>query len=97
MGAEAVMSTSASARAMALTERALAEALEERGGRIAPATETAVQNALQLLRVEGGDPALVRKLETVSTLLFTMAHAQLTGRVNLHASSLVRLRKLAFA
>lgn len=85
-----------SAKAAGLAERALAEAFSARGGRITPSTEAAVQNALLMLRREGGDPVLIAKMETISTMLFAMAQALRTGRPNLYASRMIRLRKYAF-
>ena len=84
-------------RAVALVERALQSAFREREARITASTETDVQNALIMLRSGGGDTETLRRVEHISTLLFSIMQAQRAGRPNLTASMKLRLRRLAFS
>ena len=84
-------------RAVALVERALQSAFSEREGKITASTETDVQNALIMLRSGGGDMEILRRVEHISTLLFSIMQAQRAGRPNLTASMKLRLRRLAFS
>lgn len=84
-------------RAVALVERALQSAFREREGKITASTETDVQNALIILRAGGGDVEILRRVEHISTLLFSIMQAQRAGRPNLTASMKLRLRRLAFS
>ena len=84
-------------RAVALVERALQSAFREREVKITASTETDVQNALIILRSGDGDTEILRRVEHISTLLFSITQAQRAGRPNLSASMKLRLRRLAFS
>jgi thymidine phosphorylase len=71
--------------------------LADAGTSITPALDAEVQRALAMLRREGGEPGLVRRVEQISTILFTMCQARRNGRANLFASQQLRVRRLAAA
>jgi hypothetical protein len=61
---------------------------------ITPAAEAEVQKALSLLRREGGNPDLLRRLEQISITLFALAQSRRNGRPNLYASQMLRMKRL---
>ncbi|HEY0012093.1 MAG TPA: hypothetical protein VGB79_04485 [Allosphingosinicella sp.] len=76
---------------------ALDAALLPAEGAVTAATETRLQTALYFLRTGGERPDLVAELEGVAASLRLMVEAKRTGRPNLYASKLVRLRRLRAA
>jgi hypothetical protein len=65
-------------------------------GAVTPATETQIQNAIDLLRkLATGDARLLR-LEQIAAELRIIAGARRSGRPNLYASRLARLRRTIF-
>jgi hypothetical protein len=76
---------------------ALDDALGAPEGAVTAATETRVQTALYFLRKEGGGAAILAELEQVAASLRLIVEAKRTGRPNLCASRLARLRRLRAA
>jgi hypothetical protein len=88
------IATETSARlAVASAMHALGTALRPDEGAITPATETQVQNAIDLLRKTGEEPDLRVRLEQIAADLRIMANSKRNGRPNLYASRLARLRR----
>ncbi len=75
---------------------ALRRALVEEAG-ITAATETQIQNSLYALRSTSPYSEAVGSLENVAANLRVISEARRSGRCNLHASQLTRLRKQIFA
>jgi hypothetical protein len=86
--------THAAGRAAALVRAAIAAAVE-RGGDATPAIEAQVQQALDLLRAGPRAGEALIRIEAISCTLARMQHARREGRVNAHASALLRLRNAA--
>jgi hypothetical protein len=72
---------------------ALERALVAPEGAVTAATETQVQTALHVLRGDRHQAALLADLEGVAASLRILAEAKRTGRPNLYASRLARLRR----
>ena len=72
---------------------AVEKLLSEPGTPISPSVETDVQNALNVLRRDQADAALVQAAEQISVILFTAQRAWINRRTNLYASQLLRLRR----
>ena len=97
MPATAEHRISAPDHAIAAAQLALEAAVRPEEGAVTPAIEAQVQHALHLARSAAGDPQIVVRLESISTMLQTMSVAKLEGRPNLYASRLLRLRRLVRA
>jgi hypothetical protein len=63
------------------------------GRPITPAAEAEVQQALSLLRREGGNPDLLYRLEQISVALIAAAQARRLSRLNLYASQMRRIKR----
>lgn len=72
---------------------ALERALVAPDGAVTAATETQLQTALHVLRGDRNQAALLADLERVAASLRILAEAKRTGRPNLYASRLARLRR----
>ena len=72
---------------------ALGAVLDPDQGRVTPATETRLQNAIDQLRKTGEAPELRLRFEGIAADLRAMANARVHGRTNLYASRLARLRR----
>ena len=83
----------ACAQAIALVERALHPVLAQ-GRPVPPSTEASIQKALSLLRRQGGNADLLKRVEQVSTSLFTISRAEFNGRLNLYESQMLRLKRM---
>jgi hypothetical protein len=69
----------------------------EQDGLVRPVHESRLHKAIDLLRANGADPARLRRLESMSCTFAQMRHFLRQGRVNAHASALLRLRRDAGA
>ncbi|HEX8192579.1 MAG TPA: hypothetical protein VF552_06725 [Allosphingosinicella sp.] len=95
--AATTMETGPAAQAVRTALAAIDEALSADGGAITASTETRLQTALYFLRKEGDCSGLLPELEGVAASLRIIVEAKRTGRPNLHASKLARLRRLRAA
>ena len=93
----ATQDTAATQHAVRSALAALDEALIPAEGAITAATETRLQTAIYFLRKDGDRAGLLAELETVAASLRLIVEAKRTGRPNLHASKLARLRRLRAA
>jgi hypothetical protein len=75
---------------------ALQLALRPAEGAVTPATETQIQNAIYFLRKSAGQDARLPALEQIATELRILSDARRSGRPNLYASRLARLRRTIF-
>lgn len=79
-------------------EQALAHVLfglVERGEvAVTPAAETQLQNALVRLRSSSPDKKLLRRVEEALTLVAIISNSRRSGRPNLAASTMLRLKRL---
>ena len=91
------METGSAPQAVHAALAAIDEALAKGEGTITASTETRLQTALYFLRKEGGRAGLLSELEGMAASLRIMVEAKRTGRPNLHASKLARLRRLRAA
>jgi len=64
-------------------------------GVVTASVETALQNALHGLRSARADPTVLQWAETCSSFAAAISLAQRTGRPNLQASKMLRLRRFA--
>jgi len=78
--------------AVELAMSALERALRPEGG-ITAATETRVQNAIDLLRASSSESGDLAELESIAVELRVLVEANRLGRPNFYASRLIRLRR----
>ncbi len=72
-------------------------AIIEREGAVVLGQVAQVHRTIDMLRVERADPAMLLRMETISCILWSLPLFRRQGRVNAHASALLRLRRAASA
>ena len=72
-------------------------AIIEHDGAIAPGELAQVHRTIDELRAAKVDPAALSRMESISCILWSLPLFRRQGRVNAHASALLRLRRAASA
>ena len=72
-------------------------AIVEQEGAMPPGQLAQVHRTIDTLRVGRTDPATLSRMENISCILWSLPLFRRQGRVNAHASALLRLRRAASA
>ena len=65
----------------------------ERDGAMAPGQVAQIHRTIDLMRTSPTDPGTLSRMETISCILWSLPLFRRQGRVNAHASALLRLRR----